>query len=223
MFFPEKIKSIGPHDKVLEIGPGANPHPRSDAFLELDFASGQDRIAQRGGGQKEADFGAKPIYRYSGDVFPFADQAFDYVICSHVIEHVPDPEAFMAEVFRVGSGRGYLEYPLVTYEYIYNFDVHLQLIKYDAQRNILLYCPKKDTSLAKFAAVHAVFHKTLESGWDDLCVANREVFFQGFEFQDYFLVKKIRALQDLTPSVSLIKKKKLIRKIFSRFFDILGL
>jgi SAM-dependent methyltransferase len=32
---------------------------------------------------------------------PFADGSFDLVVCSHVLEHVPDDAAAMAEIFRV--------------------------------------------------------------------------------------------------------------------------
>jgi hypothetical protein len=61
VFFPEKITSIRPRDKVLEIGPGSSPHPRSDAFLELYFTDRQDKISQRGGIGKDAKFGNRPV------------------------------------------------------------------------------------------------------------------------------------------------------------------
>lgn len=48
MFYPERICSINPGDKVLEIGPGATPYPRSDVFLEKQFDSEADLIAQSG-------------------------------------------------------------------------------------------------------------------------------------------------------------------------------
>ncbi len=34
---------------------------------------------------------------------PFADDAFDTVLCSHTIEHVDDPRQFFAELQRVGK------------------------------------------------------------------------------------------------------------------------
>ena len=38
-----------------------------------------------------------------GDIndMPFADESFDFVICSHVIEHVPNDRQAMKEIFRV--------------------------------------------------------------------------------------------------------------------------
>ncbi len=36
------------------------------------------------------------------DRLPFKDRQFDTVLCSHTMEHVEDPEAFFAELERVG-------------------------------------------------------------------------------------------------------------------------
>lgn len=216
MFYPEKITMIRRQDKVLEIGPGSSPHPRSNEFLELDFNTDVDKLAQRGGGLNEADFGGRTIHYYRGGEFPFQDKQFDYVICSHVIEHVDDPEKFLLEIFRVGGGRGYLEYPLITYEYLYNFNVHLHFVKYDFEQNVLLYLPKKETEFQKFADVSAIFYKTLESGWDDLCAHNKQLFFEGFEFDRPFAVEKMYEIAKLVPPHSLIKEKNAARRFVDK-------
>ncbi len=41
---------------------------------------------------------------------PFADKEFDFVIASHVLEHVENPELFIEELQRI-SNRGYIEVP----------------------------------------------------------------------------------------------------------------
>src|SRR5258706_12316663 len=125
MFFPERIKNIKPADNVLEIGPGATPHERSDVLLEKKFDTPEDYESQFGHMEKLVT--EKKIVFYKGDMFPFGDKEFDYVICSHVLEHVDNPVKFLSEVFRVG-GRGYFDYPLIYYEYLYNFSVHLNLL-----------------------------------------------------------------------------------------------
>lgn len=219
MLFPEKITLIRPDDRVLEIGPGALPHARSNVFLELRFDQDEDRISQRGGLSGVTDLGGRPIYHYEGKQFPFADQQFDYVICSHVIEHVIDPLLFMNEIFRVSGGRGYLEYPLSTYEYLYDFDVHLQYIKYDAARSVLQYLPKKETAARQFAPITSVLRRTLECGWDDLCAANKLIFFEGFEFSQPFTVEKARDFQALTPDTSALARKKSARRLVSRVMN----
>ena len=223
MFFPELITSIRAGDKVLEIGPGATPHVRSNAFLELQFDSDQLKIAQRGGGLKDANFSGRPIHHYSGGKFPFKDNQFDYVICSHVIEHVVDPAAFMNEIFRVGGGSGYLEYPLITYEYLYDFDVHLHFLKFDPLTRVLSYLPKKDTAFTQFSEVSSFFYRMLEFGWDDLCAANKKLFFEGIEFDRPFVTEKTNELCKLVPSKALISRKKRARRLVDRIENKLGL
>jgi hypothetical protein len=223
MFFPEKITTIRPQDRVLEIGPGSSPYHRSDAFLEMDFDNRQEKISQRGGVVKEADFGNRPIHYYLGEKFPFRNNEFSYVICSHVVEHVADLEGFLNEVFRVGSGRGYIEYPLITYEYLYDFDVHLHFIKFDFEHRTLRYLPKSDTAFSQFAEVQALFYRTLECGWDDLCAANKKLFFEGIEFNQPFTVKKANGLDKLLPPRSLIAPKRIVRVFLSRLINKMGL
>ncbi|MBY0579472.1 MAG: methyltransferase domain-containing protein [Burkholderiales bacterium] len=223
MFFPKKITSIRPQDNVLEIGPGSTPHPRSNAFLEFNFNTHLDKISQRGGVAKEPVFGHRPVYYYDGGKFPFEDNQFDYVICSHVVEHVSDPAEFLHEIFRVGSGRGYLEYPLITYEYMYNFKVHLHFVKFDFDLMVLRYLPKSDTTFSEFAAVSALFNKTLEHGWSDLCAANKMLFFEGFEFHRPFAVEKTYEIEKLLPHLSFVVPKKAVRKFIGQVLNKLGL
>lgn len=223
MFFPEKITVIRQADKVLEIGPGGTPHSRSNAFLELKFDTDQERISQRGNVAQEPRFGNRPVHYYDGGEFPFEDGQFDYVICSHVIEHVADPISFLGEVFRVGRGRGYLEYPLVTYEYLYDFDVHLHFVKFDFEQMVLRYLPKRDTVFPEFSAVSALFNKTLMHGWDELCAANKKLFFEGVEFSQPFAIERTCELEKLLPDQSVIVPKNIIRKCVGQIFNKLGL
>jgi ubiquinone/menaquinone biosynthesis C-methylase UbiE len=44
---------------------------------------------------------------------PFADKSFDYVYCSHVLEHADDPLAVCRELVRIGK-RGYIETPTLA-------------------------------------------------------------------------------------------------------------
>lgn len=223
MLFPEKITLIQAGDRVLEIGPGALPHSRSNAFLELNFDNNSDRVSQRGGIAGSPDLGGRPVHYYEGQRFPFTDRQFDYVICSHVIEHVIDPQFFLNEIFRVGGGRGYLEYPLITYDYLYDFEVHLQLVKFDFERRVFQYFPKQDTALHQFTSVSSFFRKSLENGWDDLCAANRRLFFEGFEFSRPFEVEQASDLQALQPDSSLIVRKGKIRRLAGRIMNKLRL
>ena len=107
--------NIRPNDFVLEIGSGHNPKTRSDVLC--DKFIGDDE--QRGG----AIVTDRPMVEADGQYLPFADGAFDYVICSHVLEHVEDPTQLIAELKRV-AGRGYIETPSEIGERIYGWHYH---------------------------------------------------------------------------------------------------
>lgn len=200
MFFPHLIKSIQPGDRVLEIGPGSSPHPRSDAFLEMRFSTEKDARHQR------ADLGEfhteKPIHYYDGGVFPFKTKEFDYVICSHVIEHVDDVPGFLAEMFRVAH-RGYVEYPTIHYDYLYNFDVHLNFVKRNGEA--LLYLKKADTPLGAFRPVQELLYRSLQLGYSSLVDELRDVMFEGFEWLEPFTCRKASGIEELTFPISQVK------------------
>lgn len=146
MFFPKLIQSIKASDRVLEIGPGGSPHPRSDIFLEYEFDSPTLTEAQRGYDKPLVT--DKPIIYCRSQEFPFEDQEFDYILCSHVIEHVLDVDQFVSEICRVGKA-GYLEYPTIYYEYMYNFPEHTTFIKH--KDSTLFWMPKHRQLLQSFS------------------------------------------------------------------------
>lgn len=107
--------NIRSNDFVLEIGSGHNPKTRSDVlcdkFIEDDEQRGGNIITDR------------PIVEADGQFLPFIDKAFDYVICSHVLEHVEDPNLLISELTRVAK-RGYIETPSEIGERIYGWQYH---------------------------------------------------------------------------------------------------
>lgn len=192
MFFPEKIKSIKHCDYVLEIGPGGTPHPRSNVFLEKTFKNGTIAQAQRGY-TPELKTTKKIIY-YDGITFPFKNNEFDYIICSHVLEHVPNIESFLAEMFRVAK-KGYIEYPLVYYDYIYDFPEHLNFLK--LHQGTLYHMPKSEISLSEFSDVTKLFYESLKAGHICLIDALKNEFFEGFEWESPFKIQKTEKISDV--------------------------
>jgi len=196
MFYPERICSIKPGDKVLEIGPGATPYHRSDVFLEKQFDSEADLIAQSGlVGLLKTD---KPVVTYKGDVFPFADKEFDYVVCSHVLEHVDDVDKFLSEVQRVAK-KGYLEYPTVYYDYLYNFKVHTQFLMW--RNGVIYWMPKAETSLASFSPVQDLFYKSCMENYHKMTDDFSPYFFQGFEWHDSIRSIRTGKLEDVVYNI----------------------
>jgi ubiquinone/menaquinone biosynthesis C-methylase UbiE len=192
MFFPDRIKSIKTTDKVLEIGPGATPYFRSDVFLELEYDSEKERIAQSGNvGILQTN---KNIIYYDGGKFPFEDKEFDYVICSHVLEHVSDADIFLREIQRVGK-KGYLEFPTVYYDYIYNFPEH-QLFLFE-KNGVVNWMTKHESGLMKYAEIQLFFNKTSRLGYFDLIDDFKEYFFQGFEWFNTIESKRVTEMKFL--------------------------
>lgn len=192
MFFIEKITQIGLNDKVLEIGPGSSPHPRANVFLDKKFTDENIAFQQRGETESAVEEGK--IVFYEGDIFPFKDKEFDYVICSHVIEHVENVELFVNELIRVAR-KGYIEFPTIHYEYLYNFDVHLNFLLFKDEE--LLWMPKSETPLTFFKAVNNVFLGLLNKNIkiDLKCV--EEFFFQGFEWSNDIKTRRVNNISDL--------------------------
>lgn len=112
--------NIRPTDFVLEVGSGHDPKAYSnvlcDRFIEDD--------TQRGGRIWRDD---RPLVAADAHALPFADQSFDYVICTHVLEHVDDPQKVAQELQRVAP-RGYIETPSEIAERLYGWPYHHWLI-----------------------------------------------------------------------------------------------
>lgn len=203
MFFPDRIKSITPNDKVLEIGPGATPYERSDVFLELNYDSEKERIAQSGNvGILDTD---KTIVYYNGGKFPFKDNEFDYIICSHVLEHVDNADSFLSEIQRVGK-KGYLEFPTIYYDFLYNFPEH-QLFLLESE-GVINWMTKEESGLNKFSAIQQFFYKTCTLKYYDAIEDFKDYFFQGFEWFDEIKSKHVNKIELLTYPMDKIKLQK---------------
>lgn len=108
---------IKQHDLVLEIGSGDNPNPRSDILCDRFITTNHERA---GGFTIRID---RPMVVADGMRLPFADKTFDYVIASHIFEHMDDPAGFAREIMRVGKA-GYIEVPSALSERVFGWNFH---------------------------------------------------------------------------------------------------
>jgi len=125
--------------KVLDIGCGFRPNPYATTIADIqDFSEFY----------KEKNF-----IKLTDKRLPFKNKEFDYVIASHVIEHVDDFEYFIKEIERISS-QGYIELPTrlgdnLVFENKYD---HIWWFIYDDDNNKLI-ASKKNQLVEPFITV----------------------------------------------------------------------
>lgn len=178
--------NIRPGDFVLEIGSGHNPKIRSDVLCDKFIADDEQR-----GGRIVTD---RPLVEADGQFLPFADAAFDYVICSHVLEHVEDPTLLIAELMRVAS-RGYIETPSEIAERIYGWHYHQWVVNLIDGRLIL---QKNDKSPEFGQLFHTLAAK--DKNWKRFHITHHSLFLVQYEWEakiDYEILHDLNSPLDL--------------------------
>ena len=146
--------------KVLDIGCGYRAHKNATVIADAqDFSD---------------LYKGKKFVQIQGKNLPFKDKEFDYVIASHVIEHVEDFQFFIKEIERISS-KGYIELPSrlgdnLVFE---NKTDHIWWFYYDDIENQLL-VSKKNQLIDPFITVSTaklfeeIFRESLviELVWD---------------------------------------------------------
>ena len=96
--YTDNLLDQNPEWKVLDIGCGYTAHKNATVICDIQDLSNfyQD----------------KNFVKLDGKILPFKDNEFDFVIASHVIEHVKDVNTFIKELSRVSS-KGYIELPTI--------------------------------------------------------------------------------------------------------------
>lgn len=101
---------------VLEIGSGDNPNPRSNVLVDRFLGSDN----RERGGDLVVD---RPFVVADAHHLPFKEGAFAYSICSHILEHMDDPQQFASELKRV-SKAGYIQSPSEIAERMFHWSFH---------------------------------------------------------------------------------------------------
>lgn len=131
-------------DRVLDVGGGHQPFSRADVIVDLSFATSEHR------GGNEAVRGEEQEWVEANiEDLPFCDNSFDFVYCTHVLEHVGNPEKACRELMRVAS-RGFLEVPRKFTEYLAGYPAHQWLIDWVDDELIFEARTFLETPLASF-------------------------------------------------------------------------
>ena len=92
----EKILSENPNWKILDVGCGYDANKYATTVSDiLDLSN---------------HYKDKSFVKITEKKLPFNDKEFDFVIASHVTEHVEDVSFFLGELARIGK-KGYIEVP----------------------------------------------------------------------------------------------------------------
>lgn len=105
--------AIADSDLVLDVGSGGWPFRRADHLADKF----PDDTSHRMEALVRDD---RPFFEVDIERLPFDDKAYDFVFCSHVMEHLDNPGQAMRELSRVGK-RGYLEVPTRLSDIMFNF------------------------------------------------------------------------------------------------------
>ena len=180
-----------PKWKILDIGCGYRAHPKASVIADIqDFSNYY----------KERSF-----IQIKGKELPFKDKEFDFVIASHVIEHVEDVDFFIKELERISS-KGYIELPTrlgdnLVFE---NKKDHIWWFTYDDDSNLII-ASKKNQLIEPFITVATA--KVLEKIFRESLVIE----IRWEEKIDYKIDNNIKH-----ESFEEISFKKLIKKYFSK-------
>ena len=121
----ESIISQNPNWKVLDIGCGYGANKYATTISDIIDLSNH--------------YKDKTFVKITEKKLPFKDKEFDFVISSHVAEHVEDISYFLNELARVGK-KGYIEVPTKLEDNLVfeNKKDHLWHMEFDDDNNQLI-------------------------------------------------------------------------------------
>ena len=111
--------------KILDIGCGYRANENANVLADVQDLS--------------HIYKDRKFVKITTDKLPFADKEFDFVIASHVIEHVDDFESFIKELERISS-QGYIELPsrLADNFVFENKEDHIWWFNYDDENKKII-------------------------------------------------------------------------------------
>ena len=127
--FIDNLLNNNPNWKVLDIGCGYTAHKSATVICDVQDLS--------------KFYKDKKFIKLESKKLPFKDKEFDFVITSHVIEHVEDVDFFIQELQRI-STKGYIELPTILEDNLVfeNKKDHIWHMEFDDDQNKLIISKK---------------------------------------------------------------------------------
>jgi len=181
--------NIKKDDKILDIGSGGYPFPLATHLA--DFHEGE--TTHRTEKLIKDD---RPFIACTVESTPFIDKEFDFVYCSHVLEHLDDPAKACEELMRIGK-RGYIETPAKSSDIMFNFTKipnhhrwHTQILD-----QTLIFIEWKDSERRDLGTdyFYEQFHSNWKNPFQDLMYNNRDLFVSMLLWEekfDYIIINK---------------------------------
>ena len=184
--------------KVLDVGCGYTAHKNATVICDVQDLSNF--------------YKDKNFIKLDGKILPFKDDEFDFVIASHVLEHVKDIDTFIKELSRVSS-KGYIELPTVLEDNLVfeNKKDHLWHMEFNDVENELIISkkiqylePVLTVSSAKKISMYFRQSLILELFWENTI--------------EYKIIKKNLNIDNKLNRINLFRKylSKQIRNIFKK-------
>jgi SAM-dependent methyltransferase len=116
-FLRRAAGDLAPHESILDVGSGMAPYRELFSHARYVTCDWEHSIYAPS---------TPPDIRGSADRIPVEDASFDAILCTQVLEHVPEPWAVLEEFHRVirPGGRVWITAPLVWYLHEQPYDYY---------------------------------------------------------------------------------------------------
>ena len=118
----KQLSKIPPNKKIIDVGAGEMPYKPYCSHLkytsqDLGKYSGKSEI-----GIKSGKYNTKSVDIISDIMnIPVRDKSFDYVLCTEVFEHIPDPLGALKELSRINKTGLIISAPFASLTHFYPF------------------------------------------------------------------------------------------------------
>jgi len=170
--------NIAPNDLVLDIGSGGWPFKRANHLADKYPDTTTHRVEAMVRDER-------PFFEVDLERLSFGDHAYDFVFCSHVLEHLDNPGQAMRELMRVGR-RGYIEVPTRLSDAMFNFT---RLPNHHRWHGMVLGdtlvlvewndWERRDLGNHFFDALHSPY----KNAFQDFFERNRDLFFTSYHWE----------------------------------------